>query len=277
MHADGQRADERRGRRECPLHRERRLQPDDLGLRQRRLSRQRRQIQRDGRARRWSSCGSSAPARATAATAAARPGRARATTGRTSSHRQPREHGGTAPAAHDAAGAGALQREHQPMLLTDNGNGNSSVKQVELCSYCHTNARHRRRSRQRRQPAGRGQHVLHALAAEDAGQRGLGRRPAAGPARRPTATTTRRRRTRAGIDFSWNGNTTTNTTACIMCHADIHERGHATGLTHQAHLTTTTGGGNARARTATRRRPGARRGRPRRRRTSTARSWSPGR
>ena len=48
----------------------------------------------------------------------------------------------------------------------------------------------------------------------------------------------------AGIDFSWNGNPTMNTTACVMCHTDIQNTGNATGLTHQAHLTTLTGGGN---------------------------------
>ena len=80
---------ERRAGRQCPLHRERRLQPGDLGLRQRRLSRRWRQV--------LTSAGSPlvglrecGAGWSMTATAAARSGRAPATIGRTPP-RRPRE------------------------------------------------------------------------------------------------------------------------------------------------------------------------------------------
>ena len=137
----------------------------------------------------------------------------------------------------------ARYNENITQLLTDNGNGTASAKQVELCTYCHTS------------PGADGDHGVAAnLPAEvnvfynlwlpktlDNGVwavAGGGTCAASNCHLNKTTTNT------AGIDFSWNGNTTTNTTACVMCHADIQNTGVATGLTHQAHVTSLTSGGN---------------------------------
>ena len=137
----------------------------------------------------------------------------------------------------------ARYNENISDLLTDNGNGDSSVKQVELCSYCHAN------------PGTDGDHgvtlpadvnTFYTMWLPKASDNGVWAVAGGGTCAATNCHNNKTTTNTAGIDFSWNGNTTTNTTACIMCHADIQNPvAPPTGLTHQAHLTNTTSGGNA--------------------------------
>ena len=141
----------------------------------------------------------------------------------------------------------ARYNENITQLLTNNTAGNpgldSSVKQVELCSYCHTS------------PGADGDHGSPAFLPAEVNtfytlwlpktlDNGVWAVAGGGTCATTNCHNNKATTNTAGIDFSWNGNTTTNTTACIMCHADIQSAVPATGLTHQAHVTSQTGGGN---------------------------------
>ena len=117
----------------------------------------------------------------------------------------------------------ARYNENITQLLTDNVNGTSSVKQVELCSYCHTS------------PGTDGDHgsaanlpaevnTFYTLWLPKTVDNGVWATAGGGTCATTNCHNNKTTTNTAGIDFSWNGNTTTNTTACIMCHTDITER-----------------------------------------------------
>ena len=163
-----------------------------------------------------------ARATAPAATAAARRRREREELLAGRFERQRREPREAPPAAHDEAGAGALQRDPHP--AADRQRQRHLERQAGRAVHATaTPAPARTGTTARGEPAGRGQHVLHALAAQDAGQRRLGdgRRRDLRDGQLPQQQGDDEH---GGDRLLWNGNTTTNTTACIMCHTDINER-----------------------------------------------------